>query len=99
MYSQKFINIKNSSHKTRTVTRSSEAFLQRDILELSHGSQNRLSNETVRFVSATYSLSMLHFRKTKSDSVLFDSLALCGRMNMPTAKHPLDCSAGDRHSQ
>jgi len=26
---------------------------------------------------------MLHFRKTKSDSVLFDSLALCGRMNTP----------------
>jgi len=25
----------------------------------------------------------LHFRKTKSDSVLFDSLALCGGMNMP----------------
>jgi len=26
---------------------------------------------------------MLHFRKTKSDSVLFDSLTLCGCMNMP----------------
>jgi len=26
---------------------------------------------------------MLHLRKTKFDSVLLDSLALCSRMNMP----------------
>jgi len=43
---------------------------------------------------------MLHFRKTNSDSVLFDSLRPCMvAWTCPTAKHPLDCSAGGRHSQ